>query len=63
MEQKRPVVVEPLHISSDGPSTIIFLHGLGDDAEGSGYGKSVYFADGRLGMLSCALASLIKEMA
>ena len=39
MPQEEPIVLDALDPSVGDQSTIIFLHGLGDDAYGSGYGK------------------------
>lgn len=44
--QKDPIVLQPLKSSSDASlanSTIIFLHGLGDDGRGTGYGLAQQF--------------------
>lgn len=43
--QREPVVLPPLKPSSDASqkSTVIFLHGLGDDGRGTGYGLAQQF--------------------
>ena len=41
MAQKEPYVSEPTDPSSGRPATFIFLHGYGDDAQGTPLGTTI----------------------
>lgn len=45
MSQKDPIVLDPTEPLPEKQSTIIFLHGLGDDGEGSGYGTQILISN------------------